>query len=125
MINRVIKRNEPKKDIFKDASDTFYRDNPKVDIATICIYEGKPKRSEAQSRLYFTWRDILSNETGTSKKQQHKDLKKQFIKGRSTKELTIQEFVDFLNEIDEVAAEYDIVLPRTNDYQEAMYGKIG
>jgi|TARA_B110000902_G_scaffold72228_1_gene85354 hypothetical protein len=124
LINRIIKRNEPKKDIFKDASDTFYRDNPKVDIATICIYEGKPKRSEAQSRLYFTWRDILSNETGTSKKQQHKDLKVKFIEGRSTKELTIQEFVDFLNEIDEVAAEYDIVLPRTNDYQEAMYGKI-
>ena len=124
MINRVIKRNEPKEKVFKSLVQDFYRDNPKVDIATICIYEGKPKRSEAQSRLYFTWRDILSNETGTSKKQQHKDLKKQFIKGRSTKELTIQEFVDFLNEIDEVAAEYDIVLPRTNDYQEAMYGKI-
>lgn len=124
MINRVIKRNEPKEKVFKSLVQDFYRDNPKVDIATICIYEGKPKRSEAQSRLYFTWRDILSNETGTSKKQQHKDLKKQFIKGRSTKELTIQEFVDFLNEIDEVASEFDITLPRTNDYQEAMYGKI-
>ena len=124
MIKRVIKRNEPKEKVFKSLVQDFYRDNPKVDIATICIYEGKPKRSEAQSRLYFTWRDILSNETGTSKNQQHKDLKKQFIKGRSTKELTIPEFVDFLNDIDEVAAEFDITLPHTNDYQEAMNGKI-
>ena len=124
MINRVIKRNEPKENIFKSLVQDFYRDNPQVDIATVCIYEGKPKRSEAQSRLYFSWRDIFSTEIGDSKADMHKNLKKKFIGGRSTKELTVPEFVDFLNDIDMLAAEYDITLPRTNDYQEAMYGKI-
>ena len=123
MINRVIQRHEPKEKIFKSLVQDFYRDNPDVDIATVCIYEGKPKRSDAQSRLYFAWRDILANETGESKKKTHKDLKKKFIQKSSTKELTIPEFVDFLRDIDMLAAEYDITLPRTNDYQEAMYGK--
>ena len=121
-INRVIKRNEPKKHIFKDASDTFFRDNPDVDIATVCIYEGKPKRSDAQSRLYFLWRDIFAKETGDTQSEMHKTLKKKF-KIVSTKELTVLDFVAFLDDIDNLAAEYNISLPRTNDYQEAMYGK--
>lgn len=123
MINRVIKRNEPKEKVFKSLVQDFYRDNPDVDIATVCIYEGKPKRSEAQSRLYFSWRDILASEIGDSKADIHNNLKNKFIDGKSTKELTITEFVDFLNDIDMLAADYDITLPRTNDYQEAMYGK--
>ena len=122
-INRVIKRNEPKKHIFKDASDTFFRDNPDVDIATVCIYEGKPKRSDAQSRLYFLWRDIFAKETGDTQSEMHKTLKKKF-KIVSTKELTVLDFVAFLDDIDNLAAEYNISLPRTNDYQEAMYGKV-
>ena len=126
-INRVIKRNEPKKHIFKDASDTFFRDNPDVDIATVCIYEGKPKRSDAQARLYFTWRDICQKEWSGYGVQNKNDLhdyyKDEFIEGKSTKNLTVQEFVDFLQQIDEHAANRGVTLPRTNDYQEAMYGK--
>ena len=123
MINRVIKRNEPKEKVFKSLVQDFYRDNPDVDVATVCIYEGKPKRSESQSRLYFSWRDIFAQEIGDAKADMHTNLNNKFIDGRSTKELTIPEFVDFLNDIDMLAAEYDITLPRTNDYQEAMYGK--
>ena len=122
MINRVIKRNEPKENVFKSLVQDFYRDNPQVDIATICIYEGKPKRSDAQSRLYFLWRDIFAKETGDTQSEMHKTLKKKF-KVVSTKELTVLDFVAFLDDIDNLAAEYDITLPRTNDYQEAMYGK--
>ena len=122
MINRVIKRNEPKENVFKSLVQDFYRDNPEVDIATICIYEGKPKRSDAQSRLYFLWRDIFAKETGDTQSEMHKTLKKKF-KVVSTKELTVLDFVAFLDDIDNLAAEYDITLPRTNDYQEAMYGK--
>jgi len=123
VINRVIKRNEPKEKVFKSLVQDFYRDNPGVDVATVCIYEGKPKRSDAQSRLYFSWRDIFSTEIGDSKANMHLALKEKFLGGRSTKKLTVPEFVDFLNEIDMLAAEYDITLPRTNDYQEAIYGK--
>ena len=124
MINRVIKRNEPKEKVFKSLVQDFYRDNPDVDVATVCIYEGKPKRSKAQSDLYFVWKDILANEVGDSKPDMHKTLKKKFIGGRSTKELTIPEFVDFLRDIDMLASEYGITLPKTNSYNEAMYGKI-
>ena len=123
MINRVIKRSEPKEAIFKTLVQDFYRENPQVDTATICIYEGKPKRSEAQSRLYFLWRDIFAEEVGNSKPEMHKTLKQNFGV-ESTKDLNVSEFVDFLCDIDMLAAEHGITLPHTDDYQVAVYGKI-
>ena len=123
MISRVIKRAEPKEATFKTLVQDFYRENPKVDIATICIYEGKPKRSDAQSRLYFTWRDIFADELGETKLEMHKILKKTF-NVESTKDLNVMEFVDFLCEIDMLAAEHSITLPHGNDYEIAVYGKI-
>jgi len=123
MINRVIKKDEPKEAICKTLVQDFYRENPQVDIATVCIYEGKPKRSEAQSRLYFLWRDIFADEVGNSKPEMHKTLKQKFGV-ESTKDLNVSEFVDFLCDIDMLAAEHGITLPHTDDYQVAVYGKI-
>ena len=122
MINRVIKKHEPKEAIFKTLVQDFYRENPEVDIATICIYEGKPKRSDAQSRLYFMWRDIFAEEVGNSKIEMHKAFKKKF-NIESTKDLNVMEFVDFLCEIDMLAAEHGITLPHTDDYEVAVLGK--
>ena len=123
MISRVIKRAEPKEATFKTLVQDFYRENPSVDLATICIYEGKPKRSDAQSRLYFSWRDIFAEELGNNKPEMHKILKDKF-KVESTKDLNVMEFVDFLCEIDMLAAEHNITLPHGNDYEIAVYGKI-
>jgi len=123
VINRVIKKDEPKEAIFKTLVQDFYKENPQVDIATVCIYEGKPKRSEAQSRLYFLWRDIFADEVGNSKPEMHKTLKQKFGV-ESTKDLNVSEFVDFLCDIDMLAAEHGITLPHTDDYQVAVYGKI-
>ena len=123
MINRVIKKDEPKEAIFKTLVQDFYKENPQVDIATVCIYEGKPKRSEAQSRLYFLWRDIFADEVGNSKPEMHKTLKQKFGV-ESTKDLNVSEFVDFLCDIDMLAAEHGITLPHTDDYQVAVDGKI-
>tara|TARA_R100000541_G_scaffold5611_1_gene13077 strand:- start:294 stop:671 length:378 start_codon:yes stop_codon:yes gene_type:complete len=123
MINRVIKRDEPKEAVFKTLVQDFYRENPEVDIATVCIYAGKPKRSDAQSRLYFMWRDIFASEVGNSKVEMHKALKEKFSVD-STKDLNVSEFVDFLCEIDMLAAEHGITLPHTDDYEVAVYGKI-
>ena len=122
MINRVIKKHEPKESIFKTLVQDFYRENPEVDIATICIYEGKPKRSDAQSRLYFMWRDIFAEEVGYTKIEMHKRFKKKFSI-ESTKDLNVMEFVDFLCEIDMLAAEHSITLPHGNDYEVAVLGK--
>ena len=123
MINRVIKRDEPKEAVFKTLVQDFYRENPEVDIATVCIYAGKPKRSDAQSRLYFMWRDIFASEVGNSKVEMHKALKEKFSVD-STKDLNVSEFVDFLCEIDMLAAEHGITLPHTKDYDVAVFGKI-
>jgi len=127
MINRVIKRNEPKEKVFKSLAQDFYRDNPDVDIATVCIYEGKPKRSDAQHRLYFAWRDICQKEWygyGVKNKDDlHEFFKDELNDGRSTKELSVEEFVKFLKKVDDFAAERGVTLPRTNDYEEAIYGK--
>jgi len=122
MISRVIKRAEPKEAVFKTLVQDFYRENPSVDIATVCIYEGKPKRSDAQSRLYFMWRDIFAEETGYTKTQMHERFKKKF-NIESTKDLNVMEFVDFLCEIDMLAAEHGIILPYTDDYEVAVCGK--
>jgi hypothetical protein len=123
MISRVIKREEPKEATFKTLVQDFYRENPKIDIATICIYEGKPKRSDAQSRLYFSWRDIFADELGETKLKMHEILKKKF-NVESTKDLNVMEFVDFLCEIDMLADEHSMKLPYGNDYEIAVYGKI-
>jgi hypothetical protein len=127
MINRVIKRNEPVEKIVKSLVQDFLRFNPDVDLATVSIYEGKPKRSDAQHRLYFAWRDICQEEWSgkgvENKNDLHEYYKDTFIEGRSTKSLSVQEFVNFLNEIDQHAANLGVILPRTNNYEEAMYGK--
>jgi hypothetical protein len=52
----------------------------------------------------------------------HKAFKKKF-NIESTKDLNVMEFVDFLCEIDMLAAEHGITLPYTDDYEVAVYGK--
>jgi|13_taG_2_1085334.scaffolds.fasta_scaffold51123_3 hypothetical protein len=125
-VSRIIKRNEPKEAIFKTIVQDFYKENPDVDIATVCIYEGKPKRSEAQSNLYFHWKDILASELwgggGENKKQMHKHLKKEFINNRSTKELNVMEFVDFLCDVEMFANSEGITFQHTDEYKIAVFG---
>lgn len=53
----------------------------------------------------------------------HKTLKEKFGI-ESTKDLNVSEFVDFLCDIDMLAAEHGITLPHTEDYKVAIYGKI-
>ena len=123
MSHRVIYREKPKEDVFKSLIQEFYRENPKADAATIIIEEGKPKRSDAQSRLYFSWRDILADHIGETKSRTHKLLKDKFINGESTKELNVMEFIDYLLEIEDLAAEYEVKLPHNSDFNLAIYGK--
>ena len=125
-VSRIIKRNEPKEATFKSIVQDFYKENPNVDIATVCIYEGKPKRSEAQSNLYFHWKDILANDLwgggGKNKKDMHKYLKETFINNRSTKELNVMEFVDFLCDVEDFANSEGIQFQHTDEYKIAVFG---
>jgi hypothetical protein len=120
-VHRVIYRSKPKEETFRSLSKTFFNNNPDCEIATISIVEGKPKRSDAQNRLYHKWVDIIRTEQGEESKQKCKeDLALQFLgdKDKSTKELTVIEFVQFLMDIDSYfSREWGINLPRNEDYQ--------
>ena len=120
-IHRVIYRDKPKEAIFRTLVQNFFSNNPDCEVATISITKDKPKRSDAQNRLFHTWRDIIAEEMGESKKETKKLIKKKFSIV-STKDLEVAEFVDFLRDIDDFfAGEYKIKLPRNEDYHLAMY----
>ena len=55
MIHRVISKDKPKEIIFSSLVKEFFGNNPDEDIATVSIEKGKPKRSNAQNRLYWSW----------------------------------------------------------------------
>jgi hypothetical protein len=121
IVNRIIYRNQPKADIFRSLVQTFWKDNPDCEVATISITKDKPKRSDAQNRLFHTWRDIIAGEMGESKEETKNLIKNQFSI-ESTKDLEVAEFVEFLRDIDDFfGGEYQIKLPRNEDYHLAMY----
>ena len=120
-IHRVIYRDKPKEAIFRTLVQNFFNNNPDCEVATISITQDKPKRSDAQNRLFHTWRDIIATEIGESKKEAKKQIKKKFSIV-STKDLEVEEFVEFLRDIDDFfGGEYQIKLPRNEDYHLAMY----
>ena len=120
-INRIIYRNKPKADIFRSLVQVFWKENPSCEVATISITKDKPKRSDAQSRIFHYWRDIIAKEMGESKTEAKKQIKIKF-NVVSTKDLEVEEFVEFLRNIDDFfGGEYKIKLPRNEDYNLAMY----
>ena len=120
-INRIIYKDKPKADTFRSLVQAFWKDNPSCEVATISITKDKPKRSDAQSRLFHKWRDIIAIEMGESK-EETKNLIKNKFSIKSTKDLEVSEFVEFLREIEDFfSGEYQIKLPRNEDYNFAIY----
>ena len=120
-INRIIYRDKPKADTFRSLVQVFWKDNPDCETATISITKDKPKRSDAQNRLFHTWRDVIAIEMGESK-EETKNLIKNKFSIKSTKDLEVSEFVEFLRDIDDFfTGEYLIKLPRNEDYHLAIY----
>jgi|TARA_R100001480_G_scaffold1871_1_gene5949 hypothetical protein len=139
MISRVIFKDKPKELTFRSLVKDFFRENPDIDTATVSIEKGKPKRSNAQNRLYWSWVSIIAEEIGYSKTQMHLILADRFLdkiefdtkKGKkisqipSTRDLNVMQFVDYLYEIEDMfegSGEWNIRLPRGEDYQLAIYG---
>jgi len=112
-VHRVIYKSRSKKDACLALITEHFNEHPNDEIATISITKGKPKRSEMQSNLYFRWRDIT---------EMHNEFKNAFLEGRSTKELTMEQFVVFLLEIEVFSDDLGIKLPRSSDYKSAIYG---
>jgi len=129
MISRSIHRDKPKEAIFKTLVQDYFLENPMTQEATITI--GKTKRTDAQNRLYWCWVEIMSKEIGYSKQEMHLLLGDMFLtkiefetkKGKvisqipSTTELKVNEFIDYICEIDMLAGEHSIKLPHNDDYR--------
>jgi len=138
MISRVIYKAKPKETIFRTLVKDFWKDNLKCEVATISISQGKPKRSDAQNRLYWSWMSILAGEIGYTKDEMHLVLANKFLDKTefttkegdtisqipSTKELNVMQFIDYLFEIEMFSGEWGIKLPRTDDYGLALYNEI-
>ena len=142
MISRVIQKDKPKEAIFKTLVQDYFLENPTTQEAVVTI--GKSRRSDAQNRLYFAWVDILAKEIGYSKDEMHLILADKFLDKfefttkegdtisqiPSTRDLNVMQFVDYIFEIEMFSAEWDIKLPRTEDYGLAVYdehrrGRVG
>lgn len=135
MINRVIQKHKPKEEIFKSLVKEFFKQNPLSEEAVVSIK--KSSRSDAQNRLYFYWVDILAKEIGYSKEQMHLILANKFLpkiefttkKGEkisqipSTTTLDVDEFVDYICEIEMFSGEWGIKLPHNQDYKIAVYNE--
>ena len=122
-IHRVIYRDKPKEAIFRTLVQNFFNNNPDCEIATISITKGEPKRSDAQSRIYHAWVDILRKEFGESKQDCKENLAFEFLgdKDKSTKDLTVPEFDQFLKDIDRYfSVEWSMKLPRDEDFPKTM-----
>jgi hypothetical protein len=138
MTHRVIHKDKPKEAVFKSLVQDFFVENPGVNIATVSIEEGKPKRSNAQNRLYWTWVGIIALELGYTKDEMHIILGDRFLKkievvtkkGKniaqipSTTQLTVDEFIDYLCEIEMLCEDWNMTLPHNDDYQLAIYGNV-
>lgn len=123
----VLKNDEIKNNCIKhiQSLDGVYR---------VTIEKYKKNRSNAQSRLYWMWLNIISDETGNSAENLHEILKLKFLGTekiqslgysieipKSTTKLTTQEFTDYLDKIEVLALSIDIRLPHPQDlYYEAM-----
>ena len=144
MISRIIYKDKPKAPTFRALVLSFFKDNSDCEVATISISKGKPKRSDAQNRLYWMWAGILAKEIGYSKDEMHLILADKFLDKfefttkegdtisqiPSTRDLNVMQFVDYIFEIEMFSAEWDIKLPRTEDYGLAVYdehrrGRVG
>ena len=135
MISRTIQKDKPKEAVFKSLVQDYFLENPSTTEAVVTIQ--KSKRSDAQNRLYWYWVDILAKEVGYTKNEMHLVLADKFLpkiqfttKGGkqisqipSTRELNIEEFVDYICEIEMFSGEWSIKIPHNKDYKIAVYNE--
>ena len=65
----------------------------------------------AQQKLYFKWRDILAEEFGWDSRDMHDYLKKTYNEGKTTKNMTTEEWSTFMAKVLAFAGNKNISLP--------------
>jgi hypothetical protein len=134
-VQRIVEKHKPKEQVFKSLVKDFFHENPDVEKAVVSIKKPITTRSEAQNRLYWMWIDVASHNIGYNKDEIaviFRDLflgyktfttkkGKEITELRSSTELKVAEFKDYLDQIDILMAEQNIPLPRPKDvYDKAM-----
>lgn len=74
-----------------------------------------PLSQSEQQELYFHWRDIIAKYLGYTPAEMHEHFKKEYLGGRSTKILTTEAWIQFLDVIKVFANEHNIYLPLKTD----------
>jgi len=64
-----------------------------------------------QSKLYFKWRDILAEEFGWDNNAMHNHLKKTYNEGKSTKNMSVEQWSEYMSKILAFAGDSNITLP--------------
>ena len=135
-MKRVIERIKEKRNIIETMVVSHFSEFPEDDNAIIEIKQNLDSRSTKQNRLYWQWIKVMT-ETGYTKDEMHVIMRDKFLGYeevttktdvirvlRSTTDLKVGEFKDYLEQIDIFASEYGIVLPRPEDlYLESMLNK--
>ena len=93
----------------------------------------KDNRSKAQNRLYWKWIPYLADFCGDTNNKMHRELKGKFLgfdvdviagevtkELRSSKGLKVDEFTNYLREVESLALDYGVNLPHPDDYNLAM-----
>lgn len=100
------------------------------------ITEHKLNRTKQQSRLYWHWMGVLSDQTGYSKDDMHEFFKGKFlpvetkkIMGKevtvsaSTADLDVKQFTEYLEQICAWAGEFGFYLSKIEDFNQLRKAK--
>jgi len=93
----------------------------------VVVRKYKRNRSLEQNNTYWDWVDTIGKELGYPKDDMHEVLMRQFLKPHileidgkqievySTKRLNVREMSEYMERVDQLAAEYGITLRRPED----------
>ena len=131
-MKRILHRDKPKADILENMTRSIFKET-KGDAVIVDMKPDVQSRSTKQNALYWKWLGVLT-ETGNTQGALHQYLAQEFlspvaedIQGqtvlviKSTTTLTVKEFAEYLEHVQEFAEGLGCILPRPEDlYLESL-----
>ena len=136
-MKRILHREKPKAHILENMTRTVFKET-KSDAVIVEMKPDVQSRSTKQNALYWKWLGVLT-ETGNTQGALHQYLAQEFlspiaedIQGqtvlviKSTTTLSVKEFAEYLEHVQEFAEGLGCILPRPEDlYLESMMREHG
>ena len=131
-MKRILHRDKPKVDILENMTRSIFKET-KGDAVIVEMKPDVQSRSTKQNALYWKWLGVLT-ETGNTQGALHQYLAQEFlspiaedIQGqtvlviKSTTTLSVKEFAEYLEHVQEFAEGLGCILPRPEElYLESM-----